>query len=478
MNLDEQGLPITTPYSRHHHHMHPLNAQHILQPTPRQYTSVPKFQHNYGTPASILQPYPDSSPTVKEERELNTYLYSVFPQEMDLHTHHPTTHTDHRYPSQSSYPSHLNPMHIRITSSRLDSSDTRLVPGPTEESSADFHYQIRTLQHQHALLPHPNHSLNHVQPTSAFFSPYSSLDQEHTSPAAGGLDRQPPSLEYDSTDPLPQHVSVPPIVYDPLPHESISVPAHSRHDTTLNHRGSLASINSNNSGSGSYHTANSPTSIPMSNNRGSASSSMNTSGPATHPSSSFNMAPSNSSRWTAHPSSFDMTCSTAGSTSVHNQIPAIPSTSTSASTSLSSLLHRSNSDSRSSPENAFTLRPSTSAQTLSSQSTHSHTNSPSPKLSDNDSTMSGRRFCGDLFSLDDRESDQDVGTSDTAVVRMPEKGSSVAMKEVTGAGEEAGEGSNFVAPLKKRKKSKMHCCEVCGKQFPRYTFLFFFFFFL
>ncbi|KAF8812186.1 hypothetical protein BYT27DRAFT_7274955 [Phlegmacium glaucopus] len=49
---------------------------------------------------------------------------------------------------------------------------------------------------------------------------------------------------------------------------------------------------------------------------------------------------------------------------------------------------------------------------------------------------------------------------------MSEK-SSARKKKVVGAGEEVEE--SFLAPMtkKKKKESKMHRCEVCGKKFPR-----------
>lgn len=71
----------------------------------------------------------------------------------------------------------------------------------------------------------------------------------------------------------------------------------------------------------------------------------------------------------------------------------------------------------------------------------------------------GRRFDSELFSQDDRESDQDVETE--TGVRMS-KGGSAGRKEVIGRGKEP-----FVAPVKRKKKSKMHCCEICSKKFPR-----------
>jgi hypothetical protein len=64
-----------------------------------------------------------------------------------------------------------------------------------------------------------------------------------------------------------------------------------------------------------------------------------------------------------------------------------------------------------------------------------------------------------LFSQDDRESDQDA----EKVVLLSES-SSAGRKEVIRTGEEVGEIS---APAKKKKKSKMHCCEICSKKFPR-----------
>lgn len=522
MNLDEQGFPIITPYSRHptnsnrmDTHQQPLR-DHIRRPIPRQYAAVPEFQNNYCNepPPSMLQNtsgYPESSCTIKEEQDLNTYLYSSPTDfgEINLNVHHPT-HADHntiRYP-HNPYLSDLNSpntgglaMPIGMTSSRLGSPEAHLVPGPAETSSSDFRYQIRALQpqhqpHQHGSLSHhqhQNHALIHMQGSPTFFSPsmgYSSPDQEHSSPGGGALDRQPQtqssSLEYDSREPHAQHVSVPGMVYGSLHREPMTLPGHSqqglRHDTTLNHRGSLASIKSNNSpGSGPYHTTNSPSSIPMSNNqhnRGTASS-MNTSAPGPHTSSSFSMGPSNSSKWIGHPSGFDMAGSPAGATLVHGQVPALSAlSSTSAPVPAASSrpdLRHCDSDSRSSPETSFThdnsrLRASTSAQTLSSsQSTHSHTNSPSPRLSDNESTIDGRSFGSELVYPDDRESDQEVDTKET-VVRMSEM-SSAGKKEVIGAGEEVGE--SLLAPIKKKKKSKMHCCEVCGKKFPRYVVCFF-----
>lgn len=482
MDLDEQGFPPLVPYSQTPHHptnpnpmdIHqhpPQEPEQNLQPAQRQYT----LQNNYGNePPSMLPNKPryiESSRSIKEEQDLNTYPYSPptdLRGEMNLNVHHPT-HADHntiRYPSSHNpYSSDLNSpdtgglaMSIAMSSSHLESSGARLAPGHAETGPTDFHYQLRALQHQHPQrhqhdpLTHLQHRNHTVQGSPPFYSPsmgYSSLDPEHGS-HTGALDRHPQtqssSMEYDSREPHPRHTSVPAMAYDSLP---MNVPGHSqqgvRHNTTLNHRGSLASINSNSAGPGSYRTTNSPTSIPMSNNRGTASS-MNTSVPGAHTSSSFSMGPSNSSRWVGHPSGFDL----AGST------PASPS----ASSSLRPIPRLSDSDSRSSPEDPFTqhgfrLRASTSAQTLSSsKSTHSHTNSPSPRLSD-ESAIGGQG----LFP-DDRESDQDVDTNET-VVRMSKR------KEVMEAGAEVGE--SFLAPTKKKKKSKMHYCEVCGKNFPRYV---------
>ena len=281
------------------------------------------------------------------------------------------------------------------------------------------------------------------------------------------------SLDYDSRESHAQHVPVPPgMVYD-----SLAVPSHSqqgvvRHDSTMNpHHGSLVSINSSNSGSGggSYHTSNSPvSSIPMSNNHGTTSS-MNTSVLGAHISSPYSIA--GNLRWAGHPSSFDMP----GSTATQGQIPTQASTSASSSSLRPSLRHA-DSDSRlTPPENSFAqdnfhLRTSTSAQTLSS----SH--SPSP-LSDNGSTSPGG--CGsEMFNnnLDDRDgSDQDVDS----VIRMSENCSSAGRKGVVviRAGEEVKKEA-LNPPVKKKKKSKMHCCEVCSKKFPRYGLFIVFFFFV
>ena len=307
----------------------------------------------------------------------------------------------------------------------------------------------------------------------------------------GGLDlpqTQLNSLEYDSREShAQQHVPVPGIVYD-----SLAVPGHSqrRDTTTMNpHHGSLASINSSNSGSGgggSYHTANSPTSsIPMSNNHGTTSS-MNTSVLGAHISSPFNIGPSSNSRWAGHPSGFDMPGSTAAA---HSQVPSA-STSASSSMMRRPSLRHADSDSRlTPPENSFTqdnnfhlrLRTSTSAQTLSSS--HSHTNSPSPRLSDYESTSpgggsggGGRHFgggcCGssEMFNNnnpDDRDgSDQDA----ESVARMSENSSIAGRKVVViRAGEEVKKETLTTPPVKKKKKSKMHCCEICLKKFPRYV---------
>jgi hypothetical protein len=427
---------------------------------------------------------------------------------MDLNVHHHPTHPDHnsiRYPaSHNPYSSDVNSSNtIRMASSPLESPDARLASGPAESSSADFRYQIRAFQphqqhllhqrHQHGPLPHhqhQNHSLNHLQGGSAFYSPpiNYSQDQEHSSPSMGGLDHsqtQLSSLEYDSRESHVQHVPVPGMVYD-----SLAVPGHSqqgvvRCDTTMNsHHGSLASINSSSnsgSGGGSYHTSNSPvSSIPMSNNHGTTSS-MNTSVLGAHISSPFSLGPSSNSRWAGHPSGFDMPGST---TAAHSQVPT-PASSTSSLIRPTSFRHASEPDSRSTPESSFTqdnnnfhlrLRTSTSAQTLSSS--HSHTNSPSPRLSDNESTSpggGGGQHLGlgssEMFNPDDRDgSDQDVET----VIRMSEKISTTGRKAVVviKAGEEVKK-ETLTPPVKKKKKSKMHCCEVCMKKFPRYVFLYF-----
>ena len=301
-----------------------------------------------------------------------------------------------------------------------------------------------------------------------------------------GLDQQQThsSLEYDSRESHSQHVSVPSgMVYD-----SLAVPSHSqqgvaRRDTTMNpHHGSLASINSNNSGSGSgsYHTSNSPvSSIPMSNNHGTTSS-MNTSVLGAHISSPYSLGPTSNLRWAGHhPSDFDMP----GSTAAHSQIPTTASTSASSSSLRPSLRHA-DSDSRLTPPvNSFTqdnfhLRTSTSAQNLSSS--HSHTNSPSP-LSDNGSTSPGGGGGGgssEMFNNnpDDRDgSDQDV----ESVIRMSENSSSKGRVKSKGlvvirAGEEVKKETLITPPVKKKKKSKMHCCEICLKKFPRYVSSFFF----
>ena len=382
---------------------------------------------------------------------------------MNLNVHRPT-HADHntiRYPaSHNPYSSDSNT--IRMASSTPDAC---LASGPAETSSADFRYQMRALQPQpHLLHPqrhphdslshhqHQNHTLNHLQGGSAFYSPpinYSSQDQEHSSPSMGSLDQpqtQLGSLEYDSRESHARHVPVPGMVYD-----SLGV----RRDTTMNHH---ASINSSNSGSGSYHTP--ASSIPMSNNHGTTSS-MNTSVLGAHISSSFSIGPSSNPRWAGHPSGFDM----AGSTAAHSQVPALSSTPapTSASSSLRPGLRHADSDSRSTPESPFTqdgfhLRASTGAQTLSSS--YSHANSPSPLLSDNESGSGGRHRGSEMFP-DDRESDQDV----EKVLRVSEK-SSAGRKGNTRSREKVRETS---PPVKKKKKSKMHCCMICLKKFPRYV---------
>ena len=535
MDSDEQSFPILSPYLPHStnpsrmtttHHQ-PLR-DHILHPAPRQYSTVPEFQDNYGSEPqpSMLQNtasrYRNSSisRTIKEEHDLNSYIYSTqldFRGEMNLnvHHHHPTHPPDHttiRYPaSHNHYSSDVNGSNtIRMASSPLESPEARLASGPAESGSSDFRYQMRALQphllhpqrqHQHSSLPHhQNHTLNHLQGGSAFYSTpinYSPQDQEHGSPSSmGGLDQpqtQLNSLEYDSRDShAQQHVPVPGMVYD-----SLAVPGHSqqgvvvrRDTTTMNpHHSSLASINGSNSGSGagsgSYHTANSPTSsIPMSNNHGTTSS-MNSSVLGAHISSPFNIGPSSNSRWAGHPSGFDIPGST---TAAHSQVPTA-STSASSSLMRRPSLRHADSDSRlTPPENSYTqdtnfhlrLRTSTSAQTLSSS--HSHTNSPSPRLSDYESTSPGggsgaRHFNGgggggcssEMFKNnkpDDRDgSDQDVES------RMSEKSSIAGRKVVViKAGEEMKKEILTTSPVKKKKKSKMHCCEICLKKFPRYVF--------
>ena len=80
-------------------------------------------------------------------------------------------------------------------------------------------------------------------------------------------------------------------------------------------------------------------------------------------------------------------------------------------------------------------------------------------LSDNESSSGGRHLGSEMVNPDDRKSDQDV----EKVTRMSKK-SSAGRKGVTKAGEKAKE-----TPVKKKKKSKMHCCEVCLKKFPRYV---------
>lgn len=509
MDSDEQPYPMLSSYSPHPTNQNSMNITHQqslrnLHPAPRQYTAAPDFQDNYGNepqPSMLhnTSRYRDPSRTVKEE---HTYIYSTpigFRGEMNSNVHHHPTHLpDHntiRYPTSHPYSSTSNT--IRMASSPLELPETRLASGPAETGSADFRYQMCTAlqprqqhllhrqRHQHGSLPHhqhPNHSLNHSQGGSAFYSPsinYSSQDQEHGSPQAsgmgGGLDHPQThsSLEYDSHESHTQHVPVPPgMVYD-----SLAVPSHSqqgvvRRDSTMNpHHGSLASINSSNSGSGggSYHTSNSPvSSIPMSNNHGTTSS-MNTTVLGAHISPPYSIGPTSNLRWAGHPSSFDMP----GSTATHSQIPTQASTSVSSSSLRPSLRHA-DSDSRlTPPENSFTqdtfhLRTSTSAQTLSS----SH--SPSP-LSDNESTSPGG--CGsEMFNnsnnLDDRDgSDQDV----ESVIRISENCSSAGRKGVVviRAGEEVKKEA-LNPPVKKKKKSKMHCCEVCLKKFPRYGFVFFF----
>ena len=508
MDSDERPFPILSPYSPHptdHNrmdaHQQPLR-DHVLHPAPRQYTTAPEFQDNYGNEPqpSMLQNtarYRDSS-RIKEENDLNSYIYSTaldFRGEMDLNVHHHPTHPpDHtvRYPaSHIPYSPDVNNSNtIRMVSSPLESPEARLASGPAESGSADFRYQIRALQphlQPHLLHPqrrplphhqHQNHTLNHLQGGSAFYpSPinYSSQDQEHGSPSMDDCLDQPQtqlsSLEY-SRESHAQHVPVPGMVYD-----SLVVPGHSqqgvvRRDTTMNPH-----HNSSNSGpgGGSYHTPNSPvSSIPMSNNHGTTSS-MNTSVLSAHISSPFSIGSSSNSRWASHPSGFDMAGST---TSAHNQVQPTPASSASASSSLmrpTSLRHASESDSRSTPDsftqdNNFQLRTSTSAQTLSSS--HSHTNSPSPKLlSDNESTSPGNGHLGlggsEMFNNnpDDRNgSDQDVET----VTQMSEKSSVAGGKGVVviKAGEEVKK-ETLTPPVKKKKKSKMHCCEVCLKKFPR-----------
>ena len=511
MDSDEQSYSSYAPHPMHQNRMNAIHQQplrnHILHPAPRQYTAVPEFQDTYGNepqPALLhsTSRYRDSSRTVKvEQHDLNTYIYSTpidFRGDMNLNVHHHPTHPpDHstiRYSaSHNPYSSDVNSSNtIRLASSSLESPESRLASGPAETGSADFRYQIRAAlqphqqphllhpqRHQHGTLPqhqHQSHSLNHLQGGSSLYSStlnYSSRDQERGSPSSmrGGLDQHPQthsSLEYDSRESHSQHVSVTPgMVYD-----SLAVPSHSqqgvaRRDTTMNpHHGSLASMNSNNSGtgSGSYHTSNSPvSSIPMSNNHGTTSS-MNTSVLGAHISSPYSLGSTSNLRWAGHhPSGFDMPGPTA----------AQASTSASSSSLRSSLRHA-DSDSRlTPPENSFTqdnfhLRTSTSAQTLSSS--HSHTNSPSP-LSDNGSTSPGGGGGGnEMFNNnpDDRDgSDQDV----ESVIRMSDNSSSTGRKRVVVIREVKKE-TLTTPPVKKKKKSKMHCCEICLKKFPRYRFFF------
>ena len=74
---------------------------------------------------------------------------------------------------------------------------------------------------------------------------------------------------------------------------------------------------------------------------------------------------------------------------------------------------------------------------------------------------------------DDRDgSDQDV----ESVFRMSENSSSAGRKGVIRAGEDMKKETLTTPPVKKLKKSKMHCCEICLKIFPRYVFVRFFFF--
>ena len=516
MDSDNHPYSILSPYSPHPTNQYRMNTihqqplrDHILHPVPRQYTSALEFQDNYGIepqPSMLhnTSRYRDSSRPVKQEHDLNTYVYST-PIDFrgDMGYHHPTHRPDHssiRYPaSHNHYSSAVNSSNtIRIASSPLESPESRLPSGPAESGSADFRYQIRAAlhpqqphllhpqPHQHSSVPHhhqhQNHSLNHLQGGSAFYSNYSSHDQEHGSPNSMDLPQSQlsSSLDYDSRESHAQHVPVPGMVYDPLAVSSHSQQGVGRRDSTMNsHHGSLASINGSNSGSGggSYHTPNSPvSSIPMSNNNHSTSSSMNTSVLGAHISSPFSIGTSSNLRWAGHhPSGFDMP----GSTAAQGQIPTPSSTSTSSSSLRSSLRHA-DSDSRlTPPENSFTqdnfhLRTSTSAQTLSSS--YSHTNSSSP-LSGNESTSPGAGGSSEMYNNnpDDRDwSDQDVDSA----IRMSENSSAAGRKGVgvIRAGEEVKKEALTTPPVKKKKKSKMHCCEVCMKKFPRYVLFIVFFF--
>ncbi|KAF8812173.1 hypothetical protein BYT27DRAFT_7335842 [Phlegmacium glaucopus] len=140
----------------------------------------------------------------------------------------------------------------------------------------------------------------------------------------------------------------------------------------------------------------------------------------------------------------------AGSTtSVRDQVPALSSTPapTSASSSLRPILRHSDSDSRSSPETSFTQ---------DNSRLHSST-IPRPWLSHNESTIGGRRIGSEVVYPDNRESEQEADTKETAA-RMSEK-SSAGKREVVGTGEEVEE--SFLAPMK--NKSKMHHYEIWGK---------------
>ena len=503
MNRDEHPYSMLSSYSHQNRmnttHQHPLRG-HILHPAPRQYNAASEFLDNYGNgpQPSMLHNTPRyrvSSRTVKEEHDLNTYIYSTpigFRGEMNLNVHHHPTHTpDHntiRYSaSHNQYSSDVNSSNsLRMASSPLELPEARLASGPPETGSADFRYQLRAALHQPDLLhpqrhlhgslhhhQHPNHSLNHLQGSSAFYSSpinYSSQDQENGSPNGmdAGLDQPQAhsSLEYDSRE---SHVSVPPgMVYDSLAVSSHSQQGAVRPDTNMNpHHGSLTSSNSGSGGA--YHTSNPPdSSIPMSNNHDTASS-INTSVLGAHISSPYSIGTGSSLGWASHPSSFDMP----GSTTSHSQIPTPASISTSSSSLRHSLRHANSNSRLTPPENSFTqdyshLRTSTSTQTLSSS--HSHTNSPSP-LSDNGSTSPGGGG-SEMFSnnnLDDRDgSDPDV---EPTAIRMSEDSTSAGRKAVVviRASEEEMKKEASTPPVKKKKKSKMHCCEVCSKKFPRYV---------
>jgi hypothetical protein len=159
------------------------------------------------------------------------------------------------------------------------------------------------------------------------------------------------------------------------------------------------------------------------------------------------------------------------------QIPTSASITSASSSSLRSSLHHADSDSRLTPpessfsqlednkRNKFHLRTSTSAQTLSS----SH--SPSP-LSDNGSTSPGGCGSSEMFNISNINPDDEDGSDqnivDSAIRMSPENCFSASAGRkgiVIRAKEEEKNETLTTSPVK--KKSKIHCCEICFKKFPR-----------